>query len=103
MLESLRGLPGIRGAFQARLAEIPGIRVHPGAANFFLVELLDTRLDASRLFDRVARAGFLMRVCDSFHGLRPGAFLRLAVRTEKENTTFAEVFARAVETERTAA
>jgi histidinol-phosphate/aromatic aminotransferase/cobyric acid decarboxylase-like protein len=47
----------------------------------------------------MAREGFLVRVCDSFHGLNKGAFIRLAVRTEVENAAFAQAFARVVEKE----
>lgn len=82
---SLEKLPLLREIFRAELAQIPGIKPHPSAANFFLVELLSTQLNASELFDALARRGFLVRVCDSFHGLARGRFVRVAVRTEKEN------------------
>lgn len=101
MLARLAELPRIREEFRARLAAIPGITAHAGTANYFLVELGEG-LDSTRLFDAMAREGFLVRVCDSFHGLRKGAFIRLAVRTEAENAAFAEVFARVVEKEGTA-
>lgn len=100
VMESLRDLPRIREDFQEQLRKIPGIRVHPSTANFFLVELEDAVLDSSNLFHRMALGGYLVRVCDSFYGLRTGGFLRLAVRTDEENTKFAEVFAKAVEAER---
>jgi threonine-phosphate decarboxylase len=86
---SLEKLPQLRENFLAELSRIPGIKPHPSSANFFLIELLSSLLDASELSDRLARRGFLVRVCDSFHGIARGKFLRVAVRTEEENALFA--------------
>ena len=73
-----------------RCPRIAGLRVYPSAANFLLVELLDLPLHASRVYRELGRRGFLVRVCDSFHGMPKGRFLRLAVRTEEENNLLAQ-------------
>jgi len=94
--QSLRGLPQLREKFRERLAQIPGIKAHPSAANFFLIELTAPQLDAPSLFEALARRGFLVRVGDSFDGLTPGKFLRVAVRTAEENNLFADALERVV-------
>lgn len=75
--------------FEAALQAIQGIRVHPGAANFLLVELLDEALNASDIYQKLGRRGLLVRVCDSFRGLAKGRFIRLSVRTASENSRLA--------------
>ena len=71
--------------FATQLGRISGIRVHPGAANFLLVELIDGSLEAADLYRELGRRGILVRVCDSFQGMTEGRFVRLAVRTASEN------------------
>jgi threonine-phosphate decarboxylase len=97
MLAGLQALPEIRAEFQEILSHVSEIRVHPSTTNFFLIELKTQRWSASAVFDALAERGFLVRVCDSFHGIERGRFLRLAVRTREENTllaaALAEVFA----------
>lgn len=90
VLMSLVDLPRLRTEFQARLATIPEIAVLPGAANFFLIELKMRSPGSSKIFDLLAEAGFLVRVCDSFFGMQKERFLRVAVRTEYENKRFAD-------------
>jgi len=90
LLAGLREFPKIRGSFETGLRQIPGIRAYPSAANFLLVELLDASLEASRIYRELGRRGLLVRVCDSFHGMAKGRFIRLAVRTEVENQLLAK-------------
>ena len=85
LLAGLREFSKTRDRFEAGLSRIAGLRVYPSAANFLLVELLDSSLDASRIYRELGRRGLLVRVCDSFHGMPKGRFIRLAVRTEEEN------------------
>jgi threonine-phosphate decarboxylase len=84
-LASLRLLADLRAHFQKRLRSIPGITVHPSATNFLLLELTDPSLDANRIYFELGRRGILVRLCDSFHGMPEGRFLRVAVRTAPEN------------------
>ena len=92
----LLGLSELRRAkerFEARLSRIAGLRVYPSAANFLLVELQSLSLDAARIYRELGRRGLLVRVCDSFHGLPKGRFIRLAVRTDEENNLLAQELA----------
>jgi histidinol-phosphate/aromatic aminotransferase/cobyric acid decarboxylase-like protein len=92
----LLGLSELRRAkerFEARLSRIAGLRVYPSATNFLLVELQSLSLDAARIYRELGRRGLLVRVCDSFHGLPKGRFIRLAVRTDEENNLLAQELA----------
>jgi len=64
-----------------------------------LCELTDGRITSDELCERLARRGILIRNCDSFTGLEPGRFIRVAVRTPAENERLVralhEVLARA--------
>ena len=83
MLKSLAALPAARAELAEGLAAL-GHRVYPAAANFLLVELEGA--GAAQLYRALGRRGFLVRRCDTFHGLAPAdAHLRLAVRWPAEN------------------
>jgi histidinol-phosphate aminotransferase len=64
-----------RADLVARLAEVPGATVHPGAANFVLVHLREGGHAAPRLREQ----GIAVRPCASFPGLT-AEHLRLTVR-----------------------
>ncbi len=74
-----------RGEFQRALRTIPGLHPFPSAANFILCKLTFSTLTSSDLCERLAHHAILIRNCDSFTGLEPGRFIRLAVRTRTEN------------------
>jgi threonine-phosphate decarboxylase len=84
-LASLRMLVKLGHDLEASLRLIPGLKVHPSAANFVLLELTDPSFDADRIFVELGCRGILVRTCDSFFGMRKGSFLRVAVRTAIEN------------------
>ncbi len=74
-----------REEFRSALQTLPGFRVFPSATNFLLCKLEFPHLTSSAVSDRLAAQGLLIRNCDSFHGLTPGRFIRLAVRTPEDN------------------
>ena len=84
-LASLRMLTHHKEDFEKNLRSIAGIRVHSSAANFLLLELTDSSLDATRIYTELGRRGILVRVCDSFYGMPKHRFLRVAVRSASEN------------------
>lgn len=64
-----------------------GLRIHvsPAAANFLFLRLPDG-FPALQVRDQLIREhAILVRECDSFSGIEPGRFLRVAVRQEDEN------------------
>jgi threonine-phosphate decarboxylase len=85
LLQTLHELRMLKLEFEGQLKSIQGISVHPGAANFLLVELTAESLDADTLYQKLGRRGLLIRIGDSFRGLAKGRFIRLSVRTASEN------------------
>jgi threonine-phosphate decarboxylase len=69
-----------------------GCQVFPGAANFLLLRL-PAAMSASDIRNSLLReCGILVRECDSFAGLEPGRYLRVAIRREGENQRLADAF-----------
>jgi threonine-phosphate decarboxylase len=66
------------------LARLPGVAVFPGTANYLLLDIRGTGLDAGTLTEKMCRLGILVRDCSSFSGLGDG-FIRVAVRLRFEN------------------
>jgi histidinol-phosphate aminotransferase len=64
-----------RADLAARLATVPGLTVHPGAANYLLAE----HARGAALVDRLRTRSIAVRPCHSFPGLGPD-HLRLSVR-----------------------
>lgn len=65
------------------LAEIPGLKAYPGAANYLLAEII-SGITAKELGGRLLKERILIRDCSNFPGL-DGRFFRVAVRTADEN------------------
>ncbi len=73
-----------RERLASRLADIPGLWVYPGQANYLLVRLESAGVDAPELGRRLLGEGIAIRVCENFERLDK-RFFRVAVRTEVEN------------------
>lgn len=68
------------------LKKILGVTVFPSAANFILLRVPQAGERARRLLDR----GIEVRLCDSFTGLAPDQYIRVAVRKRSENQRLLE-------------
>lgn len=66
-----------------QLSHLPGLTVYPGEANFLLLRLDHSTLDAPQLAELTLKQGVALRVCGNFSGLDQRYF-RVAVRTEPE-------------------
>jgi threonine-phosphate decarboxylase len=63
-----------------------GVSVFPSAANYLLLELREGMPAASELRTRMIETHrILIRNCDSYEGLAPGRYVRVAVRANAEN------------------
>lgn len=80
-----------RADLEARLAELPGLRTWPAAANYVLVRVRDGAAVAARLRD----AGIAVRPAGSFPGLTSDD-LRITARAPRDNERLAGVLAAAV-------
>ncbi|HBA88959.1 MAG TPA: threonine-phosphate decarboxylase [Geobacter sp.] len=78
-----------RERFAAGLAQLPGVKVFPGRANYLLVQLRDG-MTAGELRERLVPEGVLIRDCGNFQGL-DGRFFRVAVRRREENEVLLEL------------
>ena len=69
-----------------------GCHVFPAAANFLLIRL-PAQVVASQLYDQLlSEHGILTRKCDSFVGLEPDRYLRVAVRSQSDNARLLSAF-----------
>ena len=78
---SVARLVRLRDALFTQLADLPGLRVYPSRANFFLIEM--ARLDPKVVFENLYRRGILVRDVTSYPRL--SRCLRVSVGTEEEN------------------
>ncbi|MFH1077105.1 MAG: threonine-phosphate decarboxylase CobD [Pseudomonadota bacterium] len=72
-----------------RLGRIKGLKPYPSAANFLLVKIEHKHITSSCLKERLLKKGFFVRDCANFRGLDK-QFIRVAVRTRKENMQLAQ-------------
>lgn len=68
--------------FMLRELRVRGLKVFEGQANFLLWKTADTKLH-----DKLAHEGILIRNCANYHGLAPG-FYRTAIRSRSDNLRF---------------
>ncbi|PWU02394.1 MAG: hypothetical protein C5B51_20840 [Terriglobia bacterium] len=90
---SLRENSEARQALSESLQRL-GLLVFPSAANYLLIELTPEMPSSSDLRLRlIQRHRMLIRNCDSYEGLQPGRYIRIAVRSAAENLRLAETLA----------
>lgn len=83
--ETLREVPFERERLERSLSAL-SLFVFPSSANFLLIELGSNMPTASELRMRLIRSHrILIRNCDSYEGLTPGRYVRVAVRSAEEN------------------
>ncbi|WP_027192001.1 cobyric acid synthase [Fundidesulfovibrio putealis] len=73
---------GLRAGMATELAQMPGVTVYPGAANYLLCRLDEPRVPELRA--KLLEKRMAIRDCSNFAGL-DGRFFRLAVRAEADN------------------
>ena len=78
-----------REALVDALGSIPDLTVFPGQANFLLLRIDRTGIDATSLAEQLLRDGIAIRMCANFPGL-DDRFFRIAVRTAEENERLVE-------------
>jgi threonine-phosphate decarboxylase len=74
-----------------------GVAVAPSGANYLLVELNASMPCASELRIRmIEKHHILIRNCDSYEGMEPGRFVRVAVRSVVDNQRLLEALAKEI-------
>ena len=66
------------------LSNIKGLKAYKPSANFVFLKLLGN-IFSEKLKEQLAKKGMLIRDCSNFRGLEKKKFIRIAVRTRKEN------------------
>lgn len=84
MEESRRFVEKERDYLLCTLADIQWLKPFPSVANYILLKIKNSGLDADILVDILAKKGLLIRSCASFEGLG-NRFFRVAVRKRVEN------------------
>jgi threonine-phosphate decarboxylase len=77
--------------FYQELSNIEGWKVYKPSANFIFIKLLGN-ISSEMLQNKLAKKGILVRDCSNFRGLEKGKFIRVAVRTRKENIKLLKEF-----------
>jgi threonine-phosphate decarboxylase len=73
-----------REQFAKMLSEISGLHVFPSETNFLLVKILNSKVTATMLKEKMAKEGVLIRDCSTFVGL-DNSYFRVTVRSSREN------------------
>lgn len=80
----------------SELGKIRGFNVFPADTNFVLIDVRRSGFTATRLRECMINHGVLVRDCSSFSGL-DGFYLRVAIRTRKDNERLLDAFKKVLE------
>ncbi|MBT0158440.1 threonine-phosphate decarboxylase [Candidatus Bathyarchaeota archaeon A05DMB-2] len=78
------------------LRRIAAFKVYPADANFIFMDVRKSGFTAAQLKSKLLNFGLLIRDCSSFHGLDE-YYVRVAVKTRRENERLLEAFKKTVE------
>ncbi len=67
------------------ISKLDELEILSSIANFFLIDLKESKLRANELKERLIEKGFLIRDCSSFNGL-DDRYMRISVRKREENS-----------------
>ncbi len=84
-----RWLPEEREWLRSQLVGLPEISCFHSEANYLLLKILSSRLDARDLFQKLLPFRIVIRDASNFHGL-DARFIRVAVKTREQNTLLLE-------------
>ncbi len=87
ILRSRMLIEKLRKDFENKLKKIPFLRIIPGSANFFLIKIIDERLNSEDLKNYFLECGILIKNCGGYRCLNDKYF-RIAVRKKSENDYF---------------
>jgi threonine-phosphate decarboxylase len=95
-LEKTRELVKNEKAFLMNgLQRIEVFKVYPADANFIFMDVRKSGFTAAQLKEKLLNFGLLIRDCSSFRGL-DGYYVRVAVKTRRENERMLEAFKKTV-------
>ncbi|MFQ5975363.1 MAG: histidinol-phosphate transaminase [Candidatus Hydrothermarchaeales archaeon] len=71
--------------FFKEISKLNGVEILSSDANFFLIDLKESRIRSNQMKERLIEKGLLIRDCSSFNGL-DDSFIRISVRGREENS-----------------
>lgn len=80
----------VRDAMYEALKRVPYLRVMPSEANFFFAEVLPPMTANGICLTLLKHHDILMSACSAKKGIEPNRYIRLAVRSEEDNTKLLE-------------
>jgi len=78
------------------LSRLKGLKPYRSPTNYLLIKIVKTGLSSGKLYEMMAREGFLIRDCSSFRGMG-NKFIRVAVKRRKQNNLLIENLKRTME------
>ncbi len=78
------------------LNKFDNLKPFPSVTNFLLVKINNKKLTSALLCKKMIENGILLRDCSNFKGLN-NRFIRIAVRTHKENLQIIKIFKKIIE------
>lgn len=85
-IQTVQYVQQVRAGFYQRIQALSGVKVIPSVVNYHLCSLTNG-MDCFTVRDKLLGKGIIIRPCENFIGL-DDRFIRIAVRTEKENASF---------------
>ena len=79
-----------------KLSRLKGLKPYLSPTNYLLIKIVKTGLSSGKLYEMMAREGFLIRDCSSFRGMG-NKFIRVAVKRRKQNDLLIENLKRTME------
>ena len=83
---------GQKDYLYGKLREIKGLQPFPPSVNYIFINVRETGLDSSEITSLLGRQGILVRDCSSYKNLPP-VYIRVAVKTQKDNDRLIEALA----------
>ncbi|MFQ6051762.1 MAG: histidinol-phosphate transaminase [Candidatus Hydrothermarchaeota archaeon] len=75
--------------FYKEVSKIDNLKIYSSDANFFLIDLRESGINAREMKNALIKKGMLIRDCSSFRGL-DDYFIRIGIRTREENLKLIE-------------
>ena len=79
-----------------KLGKLKGLKAYDSSTNYLLIKIVKSGLSSGKLYEMMARKGFLIRDCSSFKGMG-NKFVRVAVKRRNQNNLLIENLRRVME------
>jgi threonine-phosphate decarboxylase len=95
-LKTKRFIDRERAYMLDKLGKLKGLKAYDSSTNYLLIKIVKSGLSSGKLYEMMARKGFLIRDCSSFKGMG-NKFVRVAVKRRKQNNLLIDNLKRVME------